>query len=117
MEELIDAYNTQSNPARDWWPSSPSWHGRSSGHLVSTLAYVEREDLASQYGEMTVPTGFWYRDNTTKGEPPLGVRRMMFESLIPEETQKWVMDNWQKWGFVEEPFWDKSWLDLKPSLV
>ena len=109
--EYMDAMYTQSNPVKDWWPSSHSWSARASGGLVSTRAYLEREDLERMYGKMTVSTGFWHRDNTTKSEPPLGVKRMTFESVIPDETQKWVMDNWQKWGFKEEPYWDKKYLD------
>jgi hypothetical protein len=44
------------------------------------------------------------------------VRRCSFESLLPEETQKWVMDNWQKMGFKEEPYWNKAYEELKPLL-
>ena len=114
VEEIIDAIYTQSNPAKDWFPSSPGWSGRSSGGLVSVRSYLEREDLERLYGKMTVTTGFWHRDNTTKGEPPLGVRRMNFESVIPEDVQKWVVDNWKEWGFEEDYWWNKAYLDLPP---
>lgn len=114
VEEIVDAIYTQSNPAKDWVPSSACWDARTSGGLVSVRSYLEREDLAKLYGKMTVTTGYWTRDNTTKGEPPLGVRRMSFETVLPDEIQQWVVDNWKKWGLEEEPAWNKPYLDLPP---
>jgi len=114
IEDVIDAVYTQSNPSKDWFPSSTCWHGRNSGRVHVTLAYLEREDVDSLCGDTVVATGFWHRDNTTKGEPPLGVKRMTFESVIPDDTQKWVVDNWKKWGFEEECFWNKSYIEAPP---
>jgi 4-hydroxy-3-polyprenylbenzoate decarboxylase len=112
-EQIIEALYTQRNPLRDMWRTD----ARETPTCVVCRAYWEREDLEREFAMVNALSGNICSNCLTKDEPPLGVRRTCFETLIPEETQKWVMDNWQKLGFEEEPFWNKPFLDLPPSLV
>jgi hypothetical protein len=52
-------------------------------------------------------------DATSKEEPPLGVSRTCFETLVPDELQQWVVENWQRLGFKEEAVWKKAWREAK----
>ncbi len=44
-----------------------------------------------------------YIDATTKRKE--GLRRLTFETLFPEEIQKWAVENWKEIGFEERPKW------------
>ena len=57
----------------------------------------------------SIPTPKLTVDATEKEEPPLGVRRTCFETLYDEDTQKWVVENWERLGFTEELEWKKAW--------
>jgi hypothetical protein len=105
----IDALYTQRNPARDMW-----FTDRETPTGVLYRVYWEREDFARESAFQAAMSGGIGVNCLTKGNPPLGVRRCSFETLLPEETQKWVIDNWQKLGFKEEPYWNKAYEELKP---
>lgn len=102
---LFEAEYTQTNPARDIFLTGER-------QPVSTLAcsWMEEEDVAKIKGG-TIPAPTTFFDATTKEEPPLGVRRTQFETVIPDEMQKWVVDNWKRLGLTEEPRWQKAWIE------
>jgi hypothetical protein len=110
-EMVIDALYNQRNPARDMW-----FTDRETPTGVLYRVYWEREDFQRESAFMSALSAGIASNCLTKGDPPLGVRRCGFETLLPEETQKWVMDNWQKMGFKEEPYWNKAYEEMKPLL-
>ncbi len=105
---LWEAMCTQVNPARDTIISKER-HSQ----MTLSASWQEEEDLARyhQVGQFAAPRLFI--DATTKEEPPLGVRRTQFEYLIPDKMQQWVVDNWSRLGFDEEPRWEKGWMELE----
>jgi len=44
------------------------------------------------------------------------VKRATFETCFPEHIQKWVVENWEKFGFKEEPMWNKAYQEMKPRV-
>jgi len=80
--------------------------------MTISASWMEPEDRAKHFRGGMQKHPHLVVDATTKEEPPLGVRRMWFESAFPEEVQRWVVDNWKRWGFEEEPEWYKGWFDL-----
>jgi 4-hydroxy-3-polyprenylbenzoate decarboxylase len=107
-QDTQEAWHTQTNPARDWLITEPV-------HATTTLtcSWMEPEDTAKYFapGTLIGPRGLF--DATTKETPPLGVSRTSFETLYPDELQKWVVDNWQRLGFTEEPVSEKGWLEAE----
>ena len=103
--EAVEAQATQTNPVRDiirtrkMFPSPTLF-----------CSWMEEEDREKFMGPGTILSDKLNTDATTKEEPPLGVRRMQFETLYPEKLQKWVIDNWQRLGFEEEARWNNTWL-------
>jgi 4-hydroxy-3-polyprenylbenzoate decarboxylase len=104
----IDALFTQTNPARDY-----AFSDRETPTGILYRVYWEREDFERESEYMSALSGSIGINALTKGNPPLGVRRASFETMLPEETQKWVMDNWQKMGFKEEPYWNKRYAEMR----
>jgi len=106
--DILEAKATQMNPARDIQFLEKK-------HESSTIytSTHEEEDRAKYFRGGTWLYRKVLEDATTKEEPPLGVRRTAFETLYPDELQQKVVDNWQKWGFEEEPRWNKGWLEAK----
>ena len=105
--EFYEAMFTQVNPARDMIKTHP--------FPVMTIesSWMEEWDRDKYVGPGTILAQKLIIDATTKEEPPMGVRRLNFETLFPERLQKWVMENWERLGFKEEPRWNKSWLEAK----
>lgn len=105
LGEFFDALFTQVNPARDVTLTQR--------FPVTTLecSWMEEWDRDKNVGPGTILQAKQFFDATTKEEPPLGVRRLNFETVFPEGLQKWVVENWNRLGFQEEPRWNKTWLD------
>ena len=106
-EEVVEAVFTQADPARDYYRTEPACPT-----MTISASWMEPEDRAKHFRGGMQKHPHLVVDATTKEEPPLGVRRMWFESAFPEEVQRWVVDNWKRWGFEEEPEWYKGWFDL-----
>jgi len=106
--EIQEAMHTQTNPAKDWLITEPV-------HATWTLssAWIEPEDTAKYFAPGTLIGPRVMVDATTKETPPLGVSRTSFETLYPDELQKWVVDNWQRLGFAEEAVSEKGWLEAE----
>jgi len=103
-DEITEAIHSQTNPVQDWIIIPPS-------HMSHVLpcCWMEEEDRAKYFTAGSLRAPKMIIDATRKEEPPLGVSRTCFETLFSEELQKWVVDNWKKLGFTEEPVWKKSW--------
>ncbi|RJX19997.1 MAG: UbiD family decarboxylase [Desulforudis sp.] len=106
--EFYEAMFTQTNPARDVIKSAFKYP-------VMTLesSWMEEEDRTKFFGPGSILSHKLIIDATTKEEPPLGVRRLAFETLFPAAVQEWVVQNWEKLGFTEEARWNKSWLETE----
>ncbi|MDZ4245640.1 MAG: hypothetical protein U1D67_00800, partial [Dehalococcoidia bacterium] len=103
--EAVEALATQTNPVRDVIRT-----GKMFPSPTLFCSWMEEEDREKFMGPGTILSDKLNTDATTKEEPPLGVRRMQFETLYPERLQKWVVDNWQRLGFEEEARWNNTWL-------
>ena len=103
--EVVEATFTQTNPARDLVKTS-----RMFPSMLVDCSAQEPEDLEKYYREGTILVSKELLDGTTKEEPPLGVRRTQFETLFPDELQKWVVENWERLGFKEEPVWHHNFM-------
>lgn len=105
--EFYDALFTQLNPAKDITITPPM--------PVMTIesSWMEESDRDKNVGPGTILGVKQLFDATTKEEPPLGVRRLNFETVFPESLQTWVMENWSRLGFKEEPYWHDTWLKAK----
>ncbi len=108
LSEAYEALFTQTNPNRDWIRTT---FRNPSGTLQ--CSWMEEDDR----GRYTVPGAIrspkMLVDATTKEEPPLGVKRLNFETLYPKHLQEWVINNWRRLGFTEEPRSNRSWLEAK----
>lgn len=107
FSEFYDAMFTQVNPAKDMIKTPPTTC------ITIESSWMETWDRDKFRGPGSILARKLIYDATTKEEPPMGVRRLTFESLFPEDVQKWVVENWQRLGLKEEPRWFKSWLDAK----
>lgn len=103
--DFYDAFFTQVNPAKDIHKSNKM--------TVMTIesSWMEEWDRDKYMGPGGILGTKQIYDATTKEAPPLGVRRLNFETIYPESIQKWVVENWKRMGFKEEPRWNKSYLD------
>jgi 4-hydroxy-3-polyprenylbenzoate decarboxylase len=106
-DEIFEAIYTQTNPARDVMITP-----RIYPTMTVELGAVSDADRGATMGG-TARYNKVITDATTKEEPPLGVRRTSFETLFPNELQKWVVDNWQRLGFPEEVRWSKPWIEAE----
>jgi 4-hydroxy-3-polyprenylbenzoate decarboxylase len=106
--EVEEAIHTQANPMRDWIRSDSIYSTSFMG-----MSYQEEEDRAKYYRSATMAQPRLLVDATSKEEPPLGVSRTCFETLVPDELQQWVVENWQRLGFKEEAVWKKAWREAK----
>ncbi len=106
--QFFEAMFTQTNPARDIIKSPGKYPT-----MTIESSWMEAEDRAGFSGPGTILSHKLIIDATTKEEPPMGVRRLAFETMFPSELQEWVVENWAKLGFAEEPVWNKSWLEAK----
>ena len=102
-EEIVEVIHTKTNPAKDWilLPAAHMQH-------VLPSSWMEEEDRSRYFTAASMRAPKLIIDATTKEEPPLGIKRTRFETLYPEELQKWVVDNWQRLGFSEETVWKKK---------
>ncbi len=105
--EFYDALFSQVNPAKDIKTTQP--------FPVMTIesSWMEEWDRDKFVGPGTIRGPKQLFDATTKEHPPLGVKRLTYETVFPEELQKWVVENWQRLGFKEEPYWHDTWLKAK----
>ena len=109
VAEVFEAWHNRTNPARDWIQQDDQF-----AKLNIFCPYAEEDEHLKKYhkaGQHRV--NYWLYDATTKEEPPEGVKRTDFETLYPEDVQKWVVDNWDKLGTGEEVMWKDYWLKLK----
>jgi 4-hydroxy-3-polyprenylbenzoate decarboxylase len=106
--ELEEAMHTQTNPLRDWMKTEPRY-----GTSYMSCSWQEDEDREKYFRSSTLATPRMMVDATTKEEPPQGVKTTCFETLYPDELQKWVVENWQRLGFKEEAAWKKAWREAK----
>lgn len=104
--DSIEAMFTQTNPARDIVKT-----GKKFATMTIESAWMEEEDCATFMGPGTILSRKLITDATTKEAPPMGVKRTQFETLYPNELQKWVVDNWKRLGFEEESKWNNTWLE------
>jgi 3-polyprenyl-4-hydroxybenzoate decarboxylase len=106
--DIQEAMHTQTNPLRDWIKTEPA-------HTTMTISssWMEDEDREKYFRGAQLATPRLIVDATTKEEPPLGVKATGFETLYPDELQKWVVENWQRLGFKEEAVWKKAWREAK----
>jgi UbiD family decarboxylase len=105
--EFYDALFSQVSAAKDIRVRPPC--------PVMTIesSWMEEWDRNKYVGPGTIRGPKQTFDATTKEEPPLGVRRLTFETVFPENVQEWVVVNWERLGFKEEPLWHDSWLKAK----
>jgi 4-hydroxy-3-polyprenylbenzoate decarboxylase len=106
--DVFEAAWTQVNPKRDVVITPGIFPT-----MTVESSWMEEEDFKRYFRAGTHGYQKMITDATTKGEPPLGVKRTSFETLFPDELQKWVTDNWQRLGFKEEPRWVKPWIEAK----
>ncbi|MBI2954384.1 MAG: UbiD family decarboxylase [Chloroflexi bacterium] len=106
--QWYEALFTQTNPARDVIKTAFKYPGQ-----TIESSWMEEEDRAKYVGPGTILSPKTIVDATTKEEPPLGVRRLSFETLFPDDVQDWVLNNWQRLGFSEKPRTNKPWLQAK----
>ena len=104
--DALEAQATQVNPVRDMFVTSKMFPEQS-----IDCSWMEEEDRAKYVGPGTILSSKLNTDATTKEEPPLGVKRMQFETLYSKQLQKWVVDNWGRLGFEEEARWNNTWLE------
>ena len=106
-EEIFEAWHTQTNPGQDWKLTEkkfPAW--------TIVRGMLDEEEFKKFFRDGNIQSAYFYADATTKGEPPLGVKKTEFETLYPEELQKWVVENWARLGTGEEAEWKDRWLKL-----
>jgi 4-hydroxy-3-polyprenylbenzoate decarboxylase len=106
--DVIEAQFTQTNPARDLIKTDKMFPT-----MTIESSWMEAEDREKNIGPGTILSNKMLTDATTKEEPPMGVRRMQFETVYPKEIQQWVVDNWSALGFEEEVLWHNAWLEAK----
>jgi|GEM_PF-1284557 len=105
--EFYEAEFTQTNPYKDLIKTEPL------PVMTIEASWMETWDRDKFAGPGTILARKMIYDATTKEEPPQGVRRLRFESLFPDKTQEWVVNNWQRLGFKEEARWFKTWIEAK----
>jgi 4-hydroxy-3-polyprenylbenzoate decarboxylase len=106
--DFQEAMHTQTNPLRDWIKTE-----RAHTTMTISSSWMEDEDTEKYFRNMQLAQPRLIVDATTKEEPPLGVKTTSFETLYPDELQKWVVENWQRLGFKEETIWKKPWREAK----
>jgi len=105
---MIDARFTKCDPKRDMY-----FYEKKGGGSLLYRVYWEKEDMERECRALHTNCVFMTQDARTKGNPPLGVKTARFETLIPEHIQKWVVENWSKFGFKEPAYWNKKWEEIK----
>ena len=102
--DIDEALFSQTTPARDVIKIEFKYP-------VMTIesSWMEEEDREKFVGPGVLLGNKLTIDATTKEEPPMGVRRLAFESMFPRETQDWVLQNWERLGFTEETRTSWSW--------
>lgn len=105
-DQVLEAVFTQVNPARDY-----NITDNDSPKAMIAGAYLDDIDLERNALELSCLTTKHIVDATTKGNTR--IRRTSFETVFPEHLQRWVIDNWQRWGFKEKAKWNKPYIDQK----
>jgi 3-polyprenyl-4-hydroxybenzoate decarboxylase len=106
-DQVLEAVFTQVDPACDY-----NITDNDSPKAMIAGAYLDDIDLERNALELSCLTTKHIVDATTKGNSK--IRRTSFETVFPEHMQKWVIDNWERWGFEEKAKWNKPYIDQKP---
>ncbi len=95
--EILQEVVTKVHPARDIIPTGKVGPRSSLRSYLSPAEKLKAADEADLDGRM-------YLDATSPGAWDQSPRpRTRFETFFPEETQKFVLDNWAAMGFQEKP--------------
>ncbi len=107
IPEFYEPMFTQINPARDFQKLRPgAW-------MTIASSWMEEWDRDKYFGPGQLYATVLATDATTKEDPPQGVRRTCFETLIPEKLQEKVVKNWKQLGFKEDPLWFLPWTKIE----
>lgn len=105
VEQVIEEIMTKTNPLRDYHISD------NVAPKLLLAGYLDEEDFQKNVlGESGLGAKD-YIDATTKGNPE--IKRNTFETLFPEDLQKWVVENWKRLGFEEGAKWNKPYMEKK----
>ena len=107
VADVFEAWHTKTKPGRDWIFTE------NMARPTIWSPWAEDFDVAKYCKAGQFRNPYLCVDTTTKEEPPLGVKRTDFETLYPDDVQKWVVDNWDRLGTGEEAMWKDYWLKLK----